>query len=148
MSTLDEAKRRILALCPPDQMPMVDFELRMLATSLEAESLNFIHQHWRPIADERDQLRQLLAIANAKPARDRSVKAPDDATDLPSRFGALTNEHNNLRRRYETLENKYDVALKEKMDLQDELDQLRVDHKKLQTDCDELLDDKRPRGAA
>lgn len=134
MSTLDEAKRRILALCPPDQMPMVDFELRMLATSLEAESLNFIHQHWRPIAVERDQLRAQLAEALAKPARASKV---DDSADLPSRFGALTNEHNNLKKKHATLQDRAD-------DLQAELLDLREAHKKLQQDCDELLADQRP----
>jgi predicted nucleic acid-binding Zn-ribbon protein len=137
VSTLDEAKRRILALCPPDQMPMVDFELRMLATSLEAESLNFIHQHWRPIATERDQLRAQLAEALAKPPRDRSAKPSEDATDLPSRFGALTNEHNNLKKQHTALQDRHDDLRAEFLDLQEK-------HAQLQKDCDDLLNDKRP----
>ena len=144
MSTLDEAKRRILALCPADQMPMVDFELRMLATSLEAESLNFIHQHWRPIATERDQLRAQLAELQTKPARGKST---DDA-DLPSRFGALTNDHNNLKKQHANLQLLYNQQKENNEDLLADLEKLRAEHKKLQADCDELLDDKRPRGAA
>jgi hypothetical protein len=150
VSTLDDVKRRILAVCPPDQLPIVDFELRMLVATLESESLTFIHQHWRPIADERDQLRQLLAVANAKPPRDRSAKVADDA-DLPARFGALTNDHTILKRKYdalqtrhETLQNQYDVLLEEKTETQTELALLQLAHKKLQADCDDLLADHRP----
>lgn len=136
MSTLDDVKRRILAVCPPDQLPIVDFELRMLVATLESESLTFIHQQWRPIADERDQLRQLLAVANAKPPRDRSAKVADDA-DLPSRFGALTNEHNNLKKQHAALQDRLDDLRAEHLDLQEK-------HKKLQADCDDLLNDHRP----
>ena len=132
MSTVDDAKRRILAMCPPEQMSMVDFELRMLATSLESESLQFIHQHWRPIADERDQLRAQVAELQAKPSR----KSADD-TDLPARFGALTNEHQNLKKKNAALSDRND-------DLQAELLDLREAYKKLQADCDDLLNDQRP----
>lgn len=139
MSTLEEAKRRILALCPADQMPMVDFELRMLATSLEAESLNFIHQHWRPIADERNQLREQLAQVQAKPAK--SAK-PD--TDSDVRLTALTIDHANLKRQHSNLQQKYDLLVEEKTDVQTELAVLQLAHKKLQADCDDLLTDSRP----
>lgn len=132
MSTLEEAKRRILALCPADQMPMVDFELRMLATSLEAESLNFIHQHWRPIATERDQLREQLAQVQAKPAK----SAKPDA-DAEVRLTALTIDHANLKKQHTALRDQKD-------DLQAELLDLRAENKKLQSDIDDLLADKRP----
>jgi chromosome segregation ATPase len=111
-------------------MPMVDFELRMLATSLEAESLNFIHQHWRPIADERDQLRAQLAQVPAK----RSGKSTEDA-DV--RLSALTIDHANLKKQFAVLQDQKD-------DLQAELLDLRATNKRLQTDIDDLLADKRP----
>ena len=139
MSTLEDAKRRILALCPPDQMPIVDFELRMLATSLEADSLKFIHQHWRPIADERDKFRQLLAIAEAKPAR--SAKHTDDAE---VRLTALTIDHANLKKQNTTLKEQNSLLQDRNDDLTAELIDLREKHKKLQADCDELLADTRP----
>ena len=56
---------------------------------------------------------------------------------VPSRFGALTNEHNNLKKKHATLQDRAD-------DLQAELLDLREAHKKLQADCDELLADQRP----
>jgi uncharacterized protein (DUF3084 family) len=128
-ASIDDIKRRILALCPVEQLPVLDFELRMMIATLETNSLTFIHEHWRPIAVDRDQLREQLAAATAKPARDRSPKPPTDE-NLQSRFDALTQEHSLLKTKHSNLQESHE--------------QLQAEHKKLQQDCDDLLNDKRP----
>lgn len=120
MNKTDDIKRRILALCPADKMPMLDFELRMLMATQETDSLLFINEHWRPIAEERDQLRLHLDAALAKPTRERAPKADPDA-DV--RFTALTIDYENLKKQHANLQEA---------------------HKKLQADCDDLLNDQRP----
>lgn len=121
MQETDEIKRRLLALIPDQHRATADFELRMLLAMLETNSLQFIHQVWRPIAEERDQLKVHLDAALARPVRERGPKADDN---LAVRFEALTTDHGHLQTRYEALQ---------------------AAHTKLQADCDELLDDQRPR---
>ena len=98
-------RSRLMAMVPADQSPFADFELRMLTATLEAEHLRDIHTHWRPIADERNQLRIQLAaapVASAEP--------------LESRRAA--------RNKNEALQLQYDKLLKKQMDLEDTLKSL------------------------
>jgi chromosome segregation ATPase len=113
---------RILALVPTERHPFAEFELRMLTTTLESDNLRYIHQHWRPIADERDQLREQLAASSAEPVENRR----------------------GLRGKAEALQTQYDELLKKHMDLQDSFATLQAAHAALQKDCDELLADKLP----
>lgn len=147
MSEIDAIRARILAFVTEEQMPFAEFELRMLTTTLESANLQYIHQYWRPIAAERDALREQIAKAVVAP---RKARTPDVATlvgddDDSPRFKALSVEHNQLKRNHghlkanhEALQAEHDAAL-------EELAALKLAHKKLQADCDDLLDDRGPR---
>lgn len=113
---------RILALVPAERHPFAEFELRMLTTTLESDNLRYIHQHWRPIADQRDQLLEQLKAVPAEPASTRRA----------------------TRDKSEALQTQYDDLLKKHMDLQDSFATLQTAHLALQKDCDELLADKLP----
>lgn len=124
MNDYPSVRARLLALVPAEQLPYAEFELRLLTTTLESDHLRDIHQHWRPIADERDQLRAQLA-------------APDEP--LETRRAA--------RDRNEAAQTKYDALLKKYTDLQDSYTELQELYAALQRDCDDLLADKQPRRA-
>lgn len=113
---------RILALVPVERHPFAEFEIRMLTATLESENLRYIHQHWRPIADERDQLRAQLVAPAVEPTESRRAS----------------------RNKAEALQTQYDELLKKHMDLQDSFAKLQAEHNALQKDCDELLADKFP----
>lgn len=124
MNDYPSVRARLLALVPAEQLPYAEFELRLLTTTLESDHLRDIHQHWRPIADERDQLRAQLA-APAEPLDSRRV----------------------ARDKYEAAQTRYDELLKKFTDLQDSYTDLQAQYAALQKDCDDLLADKQPRRA-
>ena len=103
----NDIRARLMAMVPADQLPFAEFELRMLFATLEAEHLRDIHTHWRPIADERNQLRIQLAAAPVAPAE-----------PIESRRAA--------RNKNEALQTQYDELLKKQMDLEDTLKALET----------------------
>lgn len=90
-------RARILALVPVEQLPFAEFELRMLIATMESENLRCIHQQWRPIADERDELRAKLEASPVEPLESRRAS----------------------RNKHEALQARYDELLKKYMDLED-----------------------------
>lgn len=119
-------KTRLLAMLPPDQLPFAAFELRMLVTTIEADHLQDIHQYWRPIAAERDQLRAQLAEPPAEPAEApaRAPRRSEALIALQGQYAELSDQHRDLEERYAALQAQYAA---------------------LQKDCDDLLADKIPR---
>jgi predicted nuclease with TOPRIM domain len=133
-------RARILEMVPTEQAPFVEFELRMLTTTLESQNLQYIHQHWRPIAADRDKLREQLASLKTKPERP-ARSAPTETPDVQVRFDALSVEHGQLQTKHKNLEQRH-------TDLKELYETLVAQHKQLQHDCDELLADKIPRRTA
>lgn len=128
---LQSIRARLLVLVPPEQLPFAEFELRMLTTTLESENLSYIHQHWRPIAVERDALREQL---KDKPAP-RRAKSADVATlvgEESVRFEALAKEHDHLKRNHTGLRERHQK-------LQEDYSDLEAKAAKLEKDVDELL---------
>ena len=133
---LASIKARLLALVPVNQLPFAEFELRMWSATLEADHLGDIHRYWRPIAVERDLLQAKLDEALAAPAEapepTESRQARRGRADmLQAQYDLVLKQHQELQERYDTLKEQYD--------------RLKEQHTALQHDCDELLDDKRPR---
>lgn len=123
-------RARLLALVPPDQLPFAEFELRMLTTTLESENLGYIHQHWRPIAVERDALREQL---KDKPApRKRSADVATLVGEESVRFEALAREHEVLKGNHSGLRTRHQK-------LQEDYSELEAKVAKLEKDLDELL---------
>lgn len=136
-------RARILTMVPAEQLPFLEFELRMLATTLEAENLRYIHQHWRPIAAERDQLRSQLATAQAairtaREPRGRGGKDQGD-DDAATRLKALEAEHKLLQRNHTNQRERYDALKEEHASLKSEYEELEGKVAKLEKDLHELL---------
>lgn len=159
-------RARLMGMVPADQAPFADFELRMLTATLEAEHLRDIHTHWRPIADERNKLREQLAapVPTAEPGESRrgartkyellqkqfdelqqkytdlqdAKPVKSGAEDDSPRFKALTTEYNTLKSNHSGLRERNQTLHDEHSELLASYDELAVKYKALQVACGEV----------
>lgn len=144
-------RARLLEMVPADQLPFAEFELRMLITTLETDHLRDIHTNWRPIADERNQLRAQLAAVPTEPLESRrgarnkyellqkqfddlmkkyvNLQGSTPEDDSP-RFKALSVEYSTLQRNHAGLRERHQT-------LQDDYSTLETKYKELQVACGE-----------
>ncbi len=161
---ISSIRARILAMIPADDLPFAEFELRMLAATLEADHLRDIHQNWRPIADERNKLReQLAAPAGETPSESRrgartkfellqkehdqlleqyaalkdTKPVKSGAEDDSPRFKAIATEYATLQTNHAGLRERNQRLHEEHAELLAEHDALQVKFKELQVACGE-----------